>query len=148
MLVNNCKQCQMWCSGGFARCWARWGDFGAGKFIFRCSRVSYTHLGCFGAPGGAGAGAKSLTMRSRSPSFQIRQSVPVGLALAWDCCSGHRAQLFACKISYYNSYNIITSITPFSVDQGRQGWVDGSFWVWMMYSSHYLILDNTHARFK
>jgi hypothetical protein len=31
-----------------------------GYFIFGCSGDSYTHLGCFGARGGAGGGAKSL----------------------------------------------------------------------------------------
>jgi len=49
-------------------------------------------------------------------TFPIRQAVPVGLAQAWDRCSGHWAWLFACKILYSSSYNIITSITPFFVD--------------------------------
>jgi len=33
-LVNICKQCQMWQSGGCAHCWARWGGFGVGICIF------------------------------------------------------------------------------------------------------------------
>jgi hypothetical protein len=57
-IVNTCKQCQMWQAGGCARCYTHWGDIGAGNFIFGCSRVRYAHLGCFGAPGGAGASAK------------------------------------------------------------------------------------------
>jgi hypothetical protein len=35
-------------------------EIGVGNFIFRCSGVRYTHLECFGTPGGAGAGAKSF----------------------------------------------------------------------------------------
>jgi hypothetical protein len=66
-----------------------------------------------------------LSMRSRSLAFQIRQAVPVGCAWAWDRCSGHWAWLFACKVLYNSSYNIITSITLFYVRWGRQGWVDG-----------------------
>jgi len=34
------------------------GDIWAGNFICGCSQVRYTHPGSFGAPGGAGAGAK------------------------------------------------------------------------------------------
>jgi len=49
-----------------------------------------------------------LTTRSRSPAFQIRQVVPVGLARDWDRCSGHWARLFAHKILYTSRYNIIT----------------------------------------
>ena len=112
ILVNNCKQCQMWCSGGFARCWACWGDFGAGKFIFRCSRVSYTHLGCFGAPGGAGASAKSLTMHSRSPAFQIRQVVPRGRIHSW-------ARFCMVENLYYSRYNVFTCNVLFYKCLGR-----------------------------
>jgi hypothetical protein len=66
-----------------------------------------------------------LTTCSRSLCFKIRQAVPVGLAQAWDHCCGHWAWLFACKILYNSSYNIITSITPFFVGEGEQEWVDG-----------------------
>jgi hypothetical protein len=39
------------------------GDCGVGNFIFRNNGrndILYTHLGCFGAPGGVGVGAKSF----------------------------------------------------------------------------------------
>ena len=54
VLVNTCKQCQMWQAGGCAHCYTHW------EGIFGCSRVRYTYLGCFGDPGGAEASAKSL----------------------------------------------------------------------------------------
>ena len=67
---------------------ARWlqlaiGHIGAGgNFIFRCSRVGYTHLGCFGTPGGAVAGAKSFENGFHQSYFPIRQVVPLGIPQA------------------------------------------------------------------
>jgi hypothetical protein len=56
--VNTCKQCQKRWSGGALAVGCVGGDFGQEIVYFGGSRVHYTHLGCFGAPGGAGAGAK------------------------------------------------------------------------------------------
>jgi len=55
------------------------GHIWAENFVFGCSRVSYTHLGCFGAPGEQEQVLNRLTMHPRSPAFPIRQAVPVGL---------------------------------------------------------------------
>jgi hypothetical protein len=43
------------------------GDFGWEIVYFGGSRVCYTHLGCFGAPGGAGGGGRA------SPRCQTNQ---------------------------------------------------------------------------
>ena len=53
MLVNTCKQCQkQWLGGALAV----GGDWGQEISYFGGSRVVYTHLGCFGIPGGVGRG--------------------------------------------------------------------------------------------
>jgi len=54
-------------------------EFWAGFFIFGYIRVTYTHLGCFGARGGAGGSAKALDNASQKSRLPIRQVVPVGL---------------------------------------------------------------------
>ena len=41
--------------------------------------ISYTHLGCFSAPGGAGGGRRGFDNASQMSMFPIRQAVPVGL---------------------------------------------------------------------
>ena len=35
------------------------GEIWVGNYIFRCSRIRYTHLGCFGTRGGAGGGCRA-----------------------------------------------------------------------------------------
>jgi hypothetical protein len=41
--------------------------------------IRYTHLGCFSASGGAGAGARAFGNAFQASGFPIRQAVPVGL---------------------------------------------------------------------
>ena len=65
MTVNTCKQCQKWWSGG-ALTIALVG--GREIVYFGGSGVRYTHLGCFGAPGGAGGGWRAY-IRSQTNQF-------------------------------------------------------------------------------
>ena len=54
--VNTCKQCQKWWSGGALTI----GLIGGQEIVyFGGSGVCYTHLGCFGARGGAGGGRRA-----------------------------------------------------------------------------------------
>jgi len=73
-----------------------------------------------------GRAGEQTTTRFRSPSFQIRQAVPVGLPQAQNCCWARWARLSMAEKMYIISYNIFTPIPAFSRSQGRQEWVDGS----------------------
>jgi hypothetical protein len=76
------------------------GEFRAGYFIFGYIRVIYTHLGCFGARGGAGGSEKALENVFQKSGFPIRQAVPVGLARARICSWARWARFFIEKKVY------------------------------------------------
>ena len=77
-------------------------DFGREFLSLGGNRVLYTHLGCFGTPGGAGVGANRFLTRPRSLTFPIRQAVPVGLARARFCSWARWAWFFREKNVYYS----------------------------------------------
>jgi hypothetical protein len=83
-----------WC----ARCWARWGGIGSGKFYIWEGMIYCTPIWDVLAPGGEQEGALNrLRMRSRSPAFLIRKAVSVGLPQAHFCCWARWAQFFMVK---------------------------------------------------
>jgi len=83
---------------------ARWGwDF---LYLGR-NDISYTHLGCFSAPGGAGGARKAFGNVSQMSVFQIRQAVPVGLAAQF-CSWAHWGRFFIEKKVYCSRYNLFT----------------------------------------
>jgi hypothetical protein len=68
-----------WC----ACCWARWGGIRGGNFYIWEGMIYYTPIWDVLAPQGEQERALNhLKMSSRSPVFQIRQSVLLGLAWA------------------------------------------------------------------
>src|SRR6266567_8018780 len=73
---------------------------------------------------GQGRAGEETTMRFRSPSFQIRQAVPGGLARAWFCCWACWAWFFLGKKLYYINYNTFTCIPVVFVSRGlgMGGW--------------------------
>src|SRR6266567_8608854 len=73
---------------------------------------------------GRGRAGEETTMRFRSPSFQIRQAVPGGLARAQFCCWACWAWFFLGKKVYYISYNTFTCIPVVYVTRGlgMGGW--------------------------
>ena len=73
-------------------------DFGWEFLYLGGNRMLYTHLGYFGASGGAGASVIRFLTRPRSPAFPIRQAVPVGLAQPWFSSWVRWAPLFVANI--------------------------------------------------
>jgi hypothetical protein len=83
-----------WC----ARCWARWGGIGGGKFYIWERMIYYTPIWDVLAPEEKREGALNrLRTRSRSPAFLIKQAVPVGLPQAQFCCWARWARIFLAK---------------------------------------------------
>jgi hypothetical protein len=68
--------------------------------------VVYTHLGCFGAPGGAGGGGIAFIRCQTNHFFPIRQAVPDGLAWPRFCSWARCARFFMVKfcINVYTVY--------------------------------------------
>ena len=130
-MVNSHQQCPMWLSGGFARCWARWGHFRAGNCAFGSALISYIHLGCFGATAGGGIGRKKNVTGLRSPSLPIRQPARLGKRCQWACSGsvlllGSLGSGFLSKKNVYNSYNIFTCIPIIIFYRENREWVDGT----------------------
>src|SRR6266567_3170952 len=99
--------------------WARWAALWGGKFyiwegIIYCQPI----WDVFAPQRERGRAGEEMTMRFRSPSFPIRQAVPVGLVLARFCCWACWAQFFRKKKRYYISYYTFTCIPIFFVSRG------------------------------
>ena len=95
--------------------------------------ISYTHLGCFSALGGAGGGRRAFGNASQMSVFQIRQAVPVGLAARF-CSWARWGRFFIEKKVYYSSYHIFMHNVLFYKPLGRRERMDGVEWVWMLLS--------------
>jgi hypothetical protein len=120
-----------WC----ARCWARWGGIGGGKFYIGEGMTYYTPIWDVLAPEGEQEAALNrLRTRSRSLAFLIRQAVPVGLPQAHFYCWARWARFLMVKNLYYGRYSVFTYNLPIYECLDRREWVDGVGWVWMTLS--------------
>ena len=128
--------------------WQAGGCVGGGKlYILGVAGyiTIYTHLGCFGARGGAGGGWRAFIRCQICPVFPIRQAVPVGLARAWFLLLGSLGSVFhRQKTVYWQIQYIYIYYTPFcgSREAGMGGWH------WMDSDdvpSDYLTLDNIYC---
>ena len=91
----------------------------------------YTHLGYFGASGGAGASVIRFLTRPRSLTFQIRQAVPAGLARARFCSWAHLWVVLVRETMYLWLITLIkTYSTCYMAIGGGEG-MDGAGWLWM-----------------
>ena len=128
-MVNSHQQCPMWLSGGFARCWARWGHFRAGNCAFGSALISYIHLGCFGAPAGGGIGRKKNVTGLRSPSLPIRQPARLGKRCQW-ACSGSVLRLGSLGSVFHCQKNVLCRYIIFTHNIGFFClWGDGNGWM-------------------
>jgi hypothetical protein len=81
--------------------------------------VVYTHLGCFGAPGGAGGGGIAFIRCQTNHFFPIRQAVPDGLAWPRFCSWARCARFFMVKSMYYSRYSVFSYNVLFYIPLGR-----------------------------
>jgi hypothetical protein len=84
------------------------GDWGREILYLGGNGTLYTHLGCFGGPGGAGGSRRASGNASQMSGFPIRQVVPVGLARARFCSWARWARFVMEKNIYYSNYSIFT----------------------------------------
>jgi len=114
--------------------WQAGGCVGGGKlYILGVAGyiTIYTHLGCFGARGGAGGGC--LYGAKFVQFSQLGKRCQLGLLELGFCSWARWARFFIDKKLYIGKYNTFISITPLSVGQGRQEWVDGIGWTRMTF---------------
>jgi hypothetical protein len=99
----------MWCLGGFARCLAHWGGILGWEILYLGVERLVTPIWDVLAPQGEQERAlKHLSMRSRSPAFQIGQVVPVGIAWARFYSWARWARFCTVKILSYGRYSVFT----------------------------------------
>jgi hypothetical protein len=97
-----------------------------GREFLYLGRISilYAHLGCFGAPGGAGGSGRACGNMFQLSGFPIRQAVPVGLWARF-CSWARWARFFIEKKVYCGRHSVFTYNLLFYKLVSRREWMDG-----------------------